>query len=121
MSENVIEILQSKKLAPIWNQQLRAAAYCRVSTSHEEQQDGLRNQIEFYAGYIRQTPCWQFAAVCFDTASSLGANERPGCQRLLRDCARKKIDLMLVKSLGRFGRDTAETIKQIRRRGKNEY
>ena len=27
---------------------LRVAAYCRVSTGHEEQQNSLKNQIEFY-------------------------------------------------------------------------
>lgn len=42
-------------------------------------------------------------------------NCRPGYQQLLQDCKRKKIDLILIKSLSRFGRDTAETIKQVRR------
>lgn len=47
MSVNVIEIPQSEKLAPIWRQQLKVAAYCRVNTGHEEQQSSLKNQIEF--------------------------------------------------------------------------
>lgn len=34
---------------------------------------------------------------------------------MLKDYRRKKIDLILVKSLSRFGRDTVEIIKQIRR------
>ena len=114
MSGNVIEIPQVKQLSPILSQQLRVAAYCRVSTAHEEQQSSLRNQIEFYTEYIQQNPCWQFVAVYFDTASGLRANRRPGYQRLLKDCSWKKIDLILVKSLSRFGRDTVETIKQIR-------
>ena len=110
----VIEIPQSKNLAPIWVQQLRAAAYCRVSTGHEEQ-NSLKNQIEFYSDYIRRNPCWQFVAVYYDTASGLRKNHRPGYRQVLKDCRRKKIDLILVKSLSRFGRDTVETIEQIRR------
>jgi|GEM_PF-3469420 len=115
MPENVIEMPQSKELKTIWYQQLRAAAYCRVSTAHEEQQNSLKNQIEFYIDYIQRNPYWRLAAVYFDTASGLRMNHRSGYQQLLQDCKRKKIDLILVKSLGRFGRDTAETIKQIRR------
>lgn len=115
MSGNVIEIPQNKKPESIWLQQLRVAAYCRVSTSHEEQQNSLKNQIEFYTEYIQRNPCWQFVAVYFDTASGLRMNERPGYRQLIKDCRRKKIDLILVKSLSRFGRDTVETIKQIRR------
>lgn len=115
MSGNVIEIPQSKNLAPIWVQQLRVAAYCRVSTGHEEQQNSLKNQIEFYTEYIQRNPYWRFVAVYYDTASGLRKNHRPDYQQMLKDCKRKKIDLILVKSLSRLGRDTVETIKQIRR------
>ena len=115
MSGSVIEIPQSKKLAPIWVQQLRVAAYCRVSTGHEEQQSSLKNQIEFYIEYIQRNPYWRFVAVYYDTASGLRRNHRPAYQQLIKDCRRKKIDLIIVKSLSRFGRDTVETIKQIRR------
>ena len=115
MPGNIIEIPQSQKPRPIWTQQLRVAAYCRVSTNHEEQQNSLNNQIEFYADYIQRNPHWQFVAVYYDTASGLRPNKQPGYQQMMRDCRRKKIDLILVKSLSRFGRDTLETIKQIRR------
>lgn len=115
MSRNIIERPQNKKPESIWLQLLRVAAYCRVSTAHEEQQNSLKNQIEFYTDYIQKNPRWQFVAVYYDTASGLRMNERPGYRQLIKDCRRKKIDLILVKSLSRFGRDTVETIKQIRR------
>lgn len=115
MSENVIKIPQFKDLGPIWFQPLRVAAYCRVSTNHEEQQNGLENQIGFYTNYIQGNSYWHFVAIYYDTASGLRINKRPGYQRLLQDCRRRKIDLILVKSLSRFGRDTLETVKQIRR------
>ena len=115
MSEHVIEIPQNRNLEPIWHRPLRVAAYCRVSTAHTEQQGSLKNQIEFYREYIQRNPSWQLVAVYFDTASGLRWNHRPGYRQMLRDCWKKKIDLILVKSLSRFGRDTVETIKQIRR------
>ena len=46
MSGYVIEIPQEKENGSIWSQQLRVAAYCRVSTPYEEQQQSLEKQIE---------------------------------------------------------------------------
>ena len=34
---------------------------------------------------------------------------------MTKDCKRRKIDLILVKSISRFGRDTLTIIKDIRR------
>jgi len=94
---------------------LRVAAYCRISTPHEEQQSSLENQINYNADYIRNLPNWALVAVYYDTASGLRTNKRLGNQQLIRDCNQGKLDLILVKSLGRFGRDALETIKQVRR------
>lgn len=93
---------------------LKVATYCRVSTSYEEQEQSLENQIEFYAAYIQKHPSWDFAGIYFDKASWV-RTKRSGYRNLLKDCDQRKIDLILVKSLSRFGRDTAEIIKQVRR------
>ena len=45
MSGYVIEIPQEKENSTIWRQQLRVAAYCRVSTPYEEQQKSLEKQM----------------------------------------------------------------------------
>ena len=44
MSGYVIEIPQEKENSTIWRQQLRVAAYCRVSTPYEEQHQSLEHQ-----------------------------------------------------------------------------
>ncbi len=56
------------------------AAYCRVSTGHEEQQNSLKKQIEFYTEYIQRDPHWRFVAVYYGTASGLRMDHRPGYQ-----------------------------------------
>ena len=115
MSKYVIEISQEKEERSIWEQRLRVAAYCRVSAKQEEQQGSLKNQIRFYTDYIQSNPNWRFTTVYFDTESGLRTGKRYGYQQLLKNCKKQKIDLILIKSLSRFGRDTVETIKQIRR------
>ena len=115
MFQHVIEIPQTHEDQPIWDQQLRVAAYCRTSTNQEEQNSSLENQIEYYTAFIRSNPKWRFVAVYADQASGLHTKNRPGYRKLLRDCRKGKIDLILVKSLSRFGRDTREAISTIRK------
>ena len=115
MFQHVIEIPQTQEDQPIWDQQLRVAAYCRTSANQEEQNSSLENQIVYYTAFIRSNPKWRFVAVYADQASGLHTKNRPGYRKLLRDCRRGKIDLILVKSLSRFGRDAREAIATIRK------
>ena len=115
MPQKVTKIPETIQQIPAEEQQLRVAAYCRVSTKHKEQQQSLQAQIDHYINYIQNHPSWVLVAVYSDAASGTRTNQRPGYQQLLRDCTSKKVDLILVKSLSRFGRDALETIHQIRR------
>ena len=115
MFQHVIESPQTQEDHPIWDQQLRVAAYCRTSTNQEEQNSSLENQIAYYTAFIQSNPMWRFVAVYADQASGLHTKNRPGYRKLLRDCRRGKIDLILVKSLSRFGRDAREAIATIRK------
>ena len=100
---------------PLTEQPLRVAAYCRVSTDSEEQFGSLEAQIDFFTNYIRKQPNWTFAGIYSDNASAVRLKKRGGYQQMMGDCKKGKIDLILVKSISRFGRDTVTTIKDIRR------
>ena len=82
MSGYVLEIPQETENSTIWSRQLRVAAYCRVSTSYEEQQQSLENQIGYFTQYIKRNPLWRFVAVYADDASGLHAKNRPGYQKM---------------------------------------
>lgn len=100
---------------PLVEQPLRVAAYCRVSTDSEEQLGSLETQIKFYTNFIRKQANWTLAGIYSDNASGARLKKRGGYQQMIKDCKRGKIDLILVKSISRFGRDTLTTIKDIRR------
>ena len=90
MSGYVIKIPQEKENRTIWSRQLRVAAYCRVSTPYEEQQKSLEKQIEYFTQYIKRNPFWRFVAVYADNASGLHAKNRPGYQKMLKDCRKRQ-------------------------------
>ncbi len=115
MPKRVTKIPEAAQQMPAEKRPLRVATYCRVSTKHEEQQHSLATQISYYTNYIQNHPNWVLVAVYSDTASGTRTNQRPSYQKLMKDCSKRKIDLILVKSLSRFGRDALETIRQIRR------
>lgn len=110
-----IDIQPATIKKPLVKQPLRVAAYCRVSTDSKEQLGSLENQIEFYTDYIRKQINWTLAGIYSDNASGVRIKKRTGYQQMMKDCKNGKIDLILAKSISRFGRDTLTTIKDIRR------
>ena len=93
---------------------LRVAAYCRVSSSKDEQQLSLDAQISYYKQIICTNPRWNFAGVYADQASGRSNRKMRSFQKMLQDCRNGEIDLILVKSISRFGRNTLELLVAFR-------
>lgn len=94
---------------------LRVAAYCRVSTKKDEQHMSYEAQKDFYTNKIMKNPEWQYV----DTYGDRGitgtiAKKREDFMRMIRDCKKGKIDLIITKSIYRFSRNTLDTINFVR-------
>lgn len=93
----------------------RVAAYCRVSTDSEEQTTSYHAQKEFYTEKIMKNPDWEFAGLYADEGiSGTSAKHRKQFLKMIRDCMKGKVDLILTKSVSRFARNTAECLDYIR-------
>ena len=86
----------------------RVAAYCRVSTIKQDQENSLETQRSYYTAYIRSHPDWEFAGIYHDEKSATGVKKRPGFQRMVQDAAEGRIDMILVKSISRFSRNIVD-------------
>lgn len=94
---------------------LNVAAYCRVSTEQEEQQNSYQVQIEYYTNYINSNPEWTCAGIFADEGiSGTQTKNRTEFNRMIRLCKKKKIDLILCKSTSRFARNTVDCLDNIR-------
>lgn len=89
----------------------RVAAYCRVSTTQEIQHHSLEAQRDYYEKLIASRPHWIFVGVYTDQASGRHNLKMQDFQRLLGDCRNGKIDLILVKSISRMGRNTVQFLQ----------
>ncbi len=93
----------------------RVAAYCRVSTEADEQANSYEAQIEHYTNEIAKHKDWVNAGIYADKGvTGTMAEKRPQFQEMIKKCRQGKIDLILVKSISRFARNTVECLEYIR-------
>lgn len=94
---------------------LRVAAYCRVSTEEEEQQNSFEVQVDYYTEKITHHDGWQLAGIFADDGiSGVRTKKRDQFNEMIELCRKKKIDLILTKSISRFARNTLDCIKHVR-------
>ena len=89
---------------------LRVAAYCRVSSDHEEQETSLTAQISYYLQKIASTPGWVNAGIFAERGSWLSLWQRAEFMRMIELARNGEIDLILTKSVNRFGRNTVDML-----------
>ena len=92
----------------------RVAAYARVSSDKEAAIHSLSSQISYYNEYISNHVGWEFAGVYADEGITGTKDNRPEFMRLLEDCRKGKIDLVITKSITRFARNTVVLLDTIR-------
>ena len=92
---------------------LRVAAYCRVSTNHEEQESSLETQISYYGKLIAKRKDWQLVKIYAERASGTQMEKRPEFTKMIKACRQGKVDLILTKSMSRFRRNTLDTLKTL--------
>ena len=93
----------------------RVAAYARVSTEQEEQQQSYEAQVGYYTNFIRSNPDWEFVGVYADEGiTGTNTKKREGFNRMMEDARNGKIDIILTKSISRFARNTIDTLRFVR-------
>ena len=111
----VIPATITEKMHKTRKKKLRVAAYCRVSTDDEEQLTSYRNQIEHYTHKIKQNADWKLVGIFADEGiTGVMAKKRDEFLKLINLCRDGKVDVIITKSISRFSRNVADTIKYVR-------
>lgn len=94
---------------------LRVAAYARVSRDGEDNLHSLAAQIAHYTALIEGNPAWEPAGVYHDDGITGTKTEvRPGFRELVARCNEGLVDVVLVKSISRFARNTVDLLETVR-------
>lgn len=93
---------------------MKIAAYCRVSTAKEAQLDSLHNQKRFFADYAEKHGHELVEVYADEGISGTSLKKRGAFQRLLTDAAQGRFELVVVKDISRFARNTVDFLQSIR-------
>ena len=91
----------------------KVAAYCRVSTLLEEQEDSFEFQQAYYRAFIMAHEDWEFVGIYSDEKSGTKTKNRPGFNQLIEDALAGEIDYILCKSVSRFSRNQVDCKKYV--------
>ena len=105
----------AKSTAPA-AEKIRLAAYCRVSTDHEEQTSSFENQKEYYSKYVDKHKEYELAGIYADEGiTATNTKKRDGFNQMIADCEEGKIDKVITKSISRFARNTQDCLYYSRK------
>ena len=94
---------------------IRVATYCRVSTDSAEQMASYDSQLAYYEQKIKENPKWELAKIYSDACiSGTNIDKRLGFQEMIRDAVAGEFDLVITKSISRFGRNTKDVLEYTR-------
>ncbi len=94
---------------------MRLAAYCRVSTDKAEQKLSLENQQSFCSGYANENGFRLVRIYTDDGISGKQMKNRQGFMQMIADGEKGEFDVLAVKDVSRFARNTCDFLDGIRR------
>jgi len=111
LPERIIREVHHFTMPPLYK---NVAIYCRVSSRFQEQLDSAANQASFFVKMVAKRNGWKLVDIFLDFRSGESTTERHEFLRMIDMCQRREIDIILTKSISRFGRNTEDTLTALR-------
>ena len=94
---------------------LRIGAYCRVSSSSDDQLNSYNSQLTYYSRKFDGSETEILIDIYADEGiTGTCEKKRTEFLRLIDDCRKGRIDRIYTKSISRFARNTRDCLKNIR-------
>lgn len=94
---------------------IKVSAYCRVSTDKNDQQNSMKNQMEFFENYVKKHKDWKLYKIyCDEGISGTQTKKRTQFNQMIEDAKNHKFDLILTKEISRFSRNTIDVLYYTR-------
>lgn len=94
---------------------MNIAAYCRVSTDKEDQLNSLEAQKEFFAEYTARTGDNLVRLYADEGLSGTKIKNRKEFLRMMVDAEHYLFDMVVVKDISRFARNTVDLLQSVRK------
>ena len=94
---------------------MNIAAYCRVSTEKEDQLNSLEAQKEFFTQYTARTGDTLVELYADEGLSGTKIKNRKEFLRMMADAERGRFEMVVVKDISRFARNTVDLLQNVRK------
>ncbi len=94
---------------------MNVAAYCRVSTDKTDQLNSLETQKKFFSEYMERTGDKLVRLYADEGISGTKIKNRKEFLRMMSDAERGLFELVVVKDISRFARNTVDLLQNIRK------
>ncbi len=102
------------RIEPKQARKLRVACYGRVSSRQSSQEESYITQLKYFQGLINANPAWEFFRMYSDKGKSgTDTAHRLGFQQMIADGEAELYDIVLVKSVSRFGRNVGQVQQNV--------
>ena len=92
----------------------RAAAYCRVSTDKEDQLNSLAAQQEYFREHTKEHGYELIKIYADEGITGTKKRNRKEFQKMLTDAKLGRFDVLFVKDVSRFARNTVDSLESVR-------
>ena len=92
----------------------RGAAYCRVSTDKEDQQNSLETQRTYFREHIERNGYEMVQIYADEGITGTKKRNRKAFLQMLEDAGEEKFDVLFVKDVARFARNTLDSLESVR-------
>lgn len=95
---------------------INVAAYCRVSTDSDEQEESYEAQVKHFKEELEKNPAWNLVGIYADEGiSATNTKKREQFNQMVDDAMDGKIDMIRTKSISRFARNTVDCLQTVRK------
>ena len=94
---------------------MNIAAYCRVSTDKADQLNSLEAQKEFFLEYVNRTGDILVHLYADEGISGTKIKNRKEFLQMMQDAEERLFDMVVVKDISRFARNTVDLLQNIRK------
>lgn len=108
-SQRTVQVIRPLSETLTEKQKIRAAAYCRVSTDSDSQEDSFLAQVKYYTDFIGKREDMELVDIYADEGiTGTEASKRDDFLRMLKDAKLRRLDRVFCKSISRFARNSLE-------------
>lgn len=94
---------------------MNIAAYCRVSTDKADQLNSLEAQKQFFSEYTKRTGDVLVRLYADEGISGTKIKNRKEFLRMMSDAEKGMFDMVVVKDISRFARNTVDLLQNVRK------